>query len=194
MRNRLTYPLVLTAFLLLFSHGMAKADCYTQCDADYASCNHNCPQCPCYEIYQACFDGCQFADTDHDGITDDNDNCPNTPNANQADCDGDRLGNACDAQDNSYTFLSAGNSACDVQTKLDWDLRYYINIYYQDRYRSGCTGQTCFKKWRAYRFKCDFGENLTDCCKRRVCQSTVGPCPPCDIAWNDACSYPRCPF
>jgi hypothetical protein len=35
-------------------------------------------------------------DRDNDGIPDDMDNCPDTPNADQADTDGDGLGDACD--------------------------------------------------------------------------------------------------
>ncbi len=35
-------------------------------------------------------------DSDDDGICDTEDNCPSTPNANQADGDGDGVGNACD--------------------------------------------------------------------------------------------------
>lgn len=35
-------------------------------------------------------------DSDHDGPTDDVDNCPTEPNADQADADGDGIGNACD--------------------------------------------------------------------------------------------------
>lgn len=35
-------------------------------------------------------------DTDGDGVPDANDNCPETPNANQVDTDGDGVGNACD--------------------------------------------------------------------------------------------------
>jgi hypothetical protein len=39
-------------------------------------------------------------DSDGDGVPDDEDNCPNDPNADQADADGDGLGDACDS--NSY--------------------------------------------------------------------------------------------
>ena len=40
-------------------------------------------------------------DTDGDGISDSVDNCPNTPNADQADSDGDLLGDVCDEDDDN---------------------------------------------------------------------------------------------
>jgi Thrombospondin type 3 repeat/Lectin C-type domain len=40
-------------------------------------------------------------DEDGDGITDDEDNCPDTPNPDQADSDGDGVGNACDDDDDN---------------------------------------------------------------------------------------------
>ncbi|HMO03567.1 MAG TPA: glycoside hydrolase family 31 protein [Kiritimatiellia bacterium] len=49
-------------------------------------------------------------DTDGDGIFDANDNCPTTPNANQADTDGDGVGNACD---NCPTVANANQADAD---------------------------------------------------------------------------------
>ncbi|MEM1319377.1 MAG: T9SS type A sorting domain-containing protein [Bacteroidota bacterium] len=40
-------------------------------------------------------------DNDGDGVCNNVDNCPNTPNPNQADTDGDGLGDACDTPDNN---------------------------------------------------------------------------------------------
>ena len=42
-----------------------------------------------------CFQGCED-DTDGDGVPDSQDICPDDPNPDQADCDGDGVGNACD--------------------------------------------------------------------------------------------------
>jgi hypothetical protein len=42
------------------------------------------------------FGGAMEVDTDGDGVPDDDDNCPTTPNSDQSDSDGDGVGDACD--------------------------------------------------------------------------------------------------
>lgn len=65
-----------------------------------------------------------FVDSDGDGIADDEDNCPSTPNANQADADGDGVGDACDNcrdvvnPDQTDTDGDGVGDACQVGPKL----------------------------------------------------------------------------
>ncbi len=91
--------------------------CEQQCQNDVNACELSCgpehpdddPPCVdiCYDEYQDCLDFCQTQnDDDNDGVINANDNCPNTPNANQADCDGDGVGNACDTFNGTIVTLS----------------------------------------------------------------------------------------
>jgi len=52
-----------------------------------------------------------FVDADGDGVGDGADNCPTTPNPDQADTDGDGLGDACDPDDDNDGVLD-GADAC----------------------------------------------------------------------------------
>ncbi len=52
--------------------------------------------------------GCPGGDADNDGICDDVDNCPNTPNPDQTDSDGDGIGDACE-----YSQLAVDPSSHD---------------------------------------------------------------------------------
>jgi hypothetical protein len=49
---------------------------------------------------EICGEGALNMDMDNDGINDDVDNCPNTPNPNQVDTNGDGTGDACEDDDN----------------------------------------------------------------------------------------------
>ena len=50
------------------------------------------------------------ADTDGDGIPNENDNCPNDVNTNQLNTDGDKQGDACDPDDDNDTVLDVNDN------------------------------------------------------------------------------------
>jgi len=173
MRNKLTYLVVLTAFLLLFSHGTAKADCYTNCDADYNSCNHNCPLCPCYEIYQVCFDSCQYRDTDGDGIVDSIDNCSDYPNSNQADCDNDGTGNACDAENARYVRVSSQRCLIDKDTHIPPNYYYDLEDWFDGVYvdQSSCGAPQKIQRFKNNEAHC-YNVSPKDCCRQLIVNDT----------------------
>jgi len=57
-------------------------------------------------------------DSDNDGVLDYEDNCLNTPNADQTDSDGDGEGDACDADDDNDTILDTSDN-CPLITNAD---------------------------------------------------------------------------
>ena len=59
-------------------------------------------------------------DVDDDGVPDDRDNCPGNPNTDQADRDGDAVGDACDLQTCGNTVLEAPEP-CDDGNAADGD-------------------------------------------------------------------------
>ncbi|MGB2798337.1 MAG: thrombospondin type 3 repeat-containing protein [Dehalococcoidia bacterium] len=69
----------------------------TDSDGDgTADCNDNCANDPNKTSPGQCGCGVPDTDTDSDGIADCNDNCPDVPNPDQADSDGDDIGDACE--------------------------------------------------------------------------------------------------
>jgi hypothetical protein len=180
----------------------AYADCSTACNQSYnecrTSCGGNCDQL-CLDDLNSCMSYCQYADSDSDGINDPYDNCPDTANSNQANCDGDAAGDACDSQDNSWTRISIGTTMCAVDEGSK-PLGKEIKISYQDTWQSSCTSSTCYKKVGKYTYTCTWGSeasNLLQCCRKKRCNLEswqTAPCPDCDGGWGDNCSYPRCPF
>ena len=65
----------------------------------------NCEDCPCYPLL----------DSDGDGVVDEDDNCPDHYNPNQANCDKDMMGDACDPDDdNDLTEDQYDCAPCDA--------------------------------------------------------------------------------
>jgi hypothetical protein len=78
--------------------------CVDACWGEYNLCIVDCPNCSsCRRVRELCLARCDSGDSDGDGRFDANDNCPLDFNPDQANCDGDALGNACDPINAAYT-------------------------------------------------------------------------------------------
>jgi hypothetical protein len=159
--------------------------CWNRCQQD-----HTCTT-PCDGLLGpttcGAYSGAPANDLDSDGVANASDNCVCTPNPNQANCDKDSLGDACDATDNSIVQVSQGTQACHID-QGGGTLNKTLKIYYGDVYSSSCTG-TCVKKRLVKELSC--GTSLsTSCCTSQWFY------PDCtNIPWfQDLCGQPRCPF
>ena len=82
---------------------LTRAECEAACQGDFSLCNQDCPNCAsCRRVRELCLNRCARGDADGDGVFDDVDNCPLDWNTDQADCDGDGIGNACDPVNATY--------------------------------------------------------------------------------------------
>jgi Thrombospondin type 3 repeat len=78
--------------------GIPKETC-SSCPEDCGPCETTCGNALCSngETCSTCSQDCgPCPDQDGDGVPDSRDNCPTVSNANQADCDRDGIGTACD--------------------------------------------------------------------------------------------------
>lgn len=91
--------------------------CLDACRTENMGCIHDCARnpdggdCGCAADYYSCTLDCPNGDNDGDGIRNGIDNCPSVANANQADCDGDGMGDACDNLNANYQWVT-GDHTC----------------------------------------------------------------------------------
>lgn len=80
--------------------------CADQCRAEFDECQGLCgyPCQICDRALLRCYTSCNGVDSDGDGLADQIDNCPAIPNPNQANCDGDALGDVCDPVQARYVW------------------------------------------------------------------------------------------
>jgi hypothetical protein len=134
---------------------LVAGDCSSGCDSERTWCYANTPECVGLDYCSVCEDewsSCQsycaaHLDSDGDGVEDGSDNCPGTPNADQADCDGDGVGDACDSFNGTteggghYDELIAAvydYSYCDDPYEVDVYVGYFAeHSYYADFYCNG---------------------------------------------------------
>ncbi len=144
---------------------------------------------PCKRFNNWATCGAGGGDNDNDGIADDTDNCTCSANADQADCDQDGLGDACDAQ-NERWILVQDLGECDIDrhaTGTEWD----VQRIGARRYRNECNNTYCSDRYVIEEKSCTFsfwgcGQSYSHCCD---CQFGYNTCHQPSV-----CGEPNCPF
>jgi hypothetical protein len=130
-------------------------------------------------------------DLDSDGVANSSDNCLCTPNANQADCDQDSAGDACDNQNVKWVPIeSLGWCETDFDTKV-WLMKFTIEKYGATRYQNLCGGATCVDKFLLISKSCDWSTT--------GCGTSASACCTCWFGFEGctnltSCGSPSCPF
>jgi hypothetical protein len=132
--------------------------CADACRGDFELCNIDCPNCRgCRRQLDACLNRCNTVDSDGDGTVDGTDNCPANYNPDQADCDGDTLGNVCDAQNATYVAGPVQTCMTDKDEHILWiTFEHKVESLVQDV--SACGAPSYWQRWiRAKTGPCEFG-------------------------------------
>jgi hypothetical protein len=132
--------------------------CEDACLSEYHGCLIDCPGCStCARVRDLCLRSCSVVDTDGDGFVDGFDNCPANYNPDQADCDGDLVGNVCDLQNARYVPGPAQTCMTDKDEHVLWiTFEHKVESLVQDV--STCGAPSYWQRWiRAKTGPCEFG-------------------------------------
>jgi hypothetical protein len=147
--------------------------CADRCRANYDFCSRDCPGCRiCVRQRTNCYNGCDSADSDGDGVLDGNDNCPATYNPDQADCDGDFSGNACDSLNAIY--VSGPEQTCWIDMDdhvIDYTLEHKVEWLSQDV--SACGAPAFWSRRIRLARDCNTFESPGDCCRSKLSESIL---------------------
>lgn len=162
--------------------------CAVMCST--AFCDETCQRADGSYTTCAQFRGFPANDYDGDGVSNAADNCLCTANTNQANCDGDAFGDACDAANVKWVFVQdIGRCAWDGDTHLGY---FTVEQYASKKYKNVCTGTFCYDKYLLSSATCTFGSG---------CGSSEGSCCTCRYplaGWCQqtafGCGSPACPF
>lgn len=110
---------------------------------------------------------CAGLDSDGDGVPNTTDNCDYTANANQADCDGDGIGTACDTDNGTWQLVSDTLCYIDKDTHtFDFDLEFYAERKYQDT--SSCGSGFKYERYLKKESSCSTGTSTHGCCTSHI--------------------------
>lgn len=116
------------------------------------------------EIYGTCFRG----DSDGDGLLDTEDNCPFAANPDQANCDGDGEGDACDFLSGHYVAAGSSQVCYARVVPGTWNKPKYIVFQRNNKESdvSSCHGPDLYFKTTVETLKCRPLESKGVCCRR----------------------------
>lgn len=193
---KLTWWLVLPLFALVSAlHALPEPE-----PRDW--CSQVCSAASCTEY---CWDGLQRRSTscaeylnringdfDSDGVLYPNDNCSCVFNANQANCDGDSLGDACDPLQGTWVADSSRYLVQCATNKVNHTINYEAQVTYETKYIdvSSC-GRVARYDHRKETKDCGYWTPFTDCCQAIavndfMCTFT----PPQSSCWSSVDTYP----
>jgi hypothetical protein len=121
--------------------------CMVRCDRDWTDCEAGCPN----------------GDVDNDSVVNQSDNCVYDYNPNQADCDGDGLGNVCDSLNAHYVY-QGGPDTC--WTDKDSHIIYFTFEHHIERRQhdtSSCGAPDIYDHWIGDDANC-FNISDYNCC------------------------------
>lgn len=109
---------------------------------------------------------CGDLDGDGDGVISRNDNCPKRANANQANCDGDSLGDACDSSSSSYAWTS--NMFCLALPLNPTPTQYGYTLFGTNvkilTDQSTCGAPQTYGSTSPFTVNCSWNQSPANCC------------------------------
>ena len=127
----------------------------------------------CGNTYNSCLLGCSDYDSDGDGVLNGSDNCPSVSNANQANCDGDALGNACDNLNANYqTIIPESTCWTDKDNHVVYK-KFEHHVDWLERDVSACNAPDRWRKRIRSTGSCSLNVSDRDCCLNGIGSSIV---------------------